>query len=171
MTTTVTNTGATKLVFPARAVTRSGTNPADYLIVSDGCSKKSISPNGTCIVTFKFKPTAGGTRSATLNFKHNGPSSPDAISLSASATGSVSIKHLSVRSGPASGATQLTISGTGFQATATVKFDGVSATVISRTGTTKITVQTPAHAEGKVLVAVTNPDNGTAAYNGFTYNR
>ena len=171
MTTNVTNTGATNLVFPDRAVTKSGTNPADYLIVADNCSKHSVAPNGICTVTFKFKPTAGGTRTATLNFRHNASSSPDAVSLSASATGSVAIKSLNIKSGPAAGATELTITGTGFQATANVKFDGVSATVVSRIGTTKITVQSPAHAVSKVLVAVTNPDNGTAAYNGFTYVR
>ena len=72
--------------------------------------------------------------------------------------------------GPAAGGTSVTVSGTNFQAGATVTFGGVAATGVTRVNSTTITCTTPAHAAGIVNVVVTNPDTqfGTLV-NGFTY--
>ena len=73
-------------------------------------------------------------------------------------------------SGPTTGGTNVTITGTGFQVGSTVTFGGVAGTVTGGSGSTQLSVTTPAHAAGQVDVAVTNPDGQSAtAQNGFTY--
>ena len=72
-------------------------------------------------------------------------------------------------SGPTTGGTAVTITGTGFATGATVSIGGAnaSATVV---GSTMINAITPAHAAGAVNVVVTNPggESGTLS-SGFTY--
>jgi hypothetical protein len=72
-------------------------------------------------------------------------------------------------SGPLSGGTPVTITGTDFQAGATVTFGGAALTGVVATATT-ITGSTPAHAAGPVEVLVTNPGGFYARVrNGFSY--
>ena len=168
---TVANTGNGNLVFGAGAVTKTGTNPADYTIVADNCSNQTVAPAGACTVTYKFKSAVAGTRTANLVFASNAASSADSVALSAVAMGVVTIRKIGESSGSTRGGTSVEITGTGFNAAATVTIGGVNATVTKRKGSTSITVKTPAHAAGKVLVVVTNPDTGNASYNGFTYKR
>lgn len=77
---------------------------------------------------------------------------------------------ISPSSGPISGGTAVTITGTGFLNGATVSLGGTSATGITVVSSTSITATTPAHAAGAVNVVVTNTDtqSGTLT-NGFTY--
>ena len=71
--------------------------------------------------------------------------------------------------GSGAGGTTVTVSGTGFQAGATVTFGGSAATVTSLTATS-ITLITSAHSGGVVDVVVTNPNTGTdTAASAFTY--
>jgi len=169
---TVTNTGNGNLVFGAAAVTKTGANPADYTIVADNCSNQTVAPAATCTVTYKFKSAVAGTRTANLVFASNAASSPNTVALSAVAMGVVTIRKIDESSGSTRGGTTVEITGTGFNAAATVTIGGVTATVTKRKGSTSITVRTPARATtGKVLVVVTNPDTGNASYNGFTYKR
>ncbi len=81
------------------------------------------------------------------------------------------VSNVSPASGPTTGSTAVTITGTGFQAGAGVTFGGTAATNVVVTNATQITASTPAHAAGGVNVVVTNSDgqSGTLA-NGFTYN-
>ena len=74
-------------------------------------------------------------------------------------------------SGPSTGHTHVTISGSNFQAGTIVKFDTSNATNIAVSGDGKtITADTPPHAAGAVNVSITNPDNQLATLtNGFTY--
>jgi hypothetical protein len=67
------------------------------------------------------------------------------------------------------GGTAVVISGSGFQAGASVSFDGVAATVTSvAAGTIRVT--SPAHALGPVSVSVFNPDGQSASTPGaYTY--
>ena len=80
------------------------------------------------------------------------------------------ISGLTPASGPATGGTSVTISGTGFATGATVTFDGVAAANVNVLGSTTITAVTPAHAGGAVNVVVANPGGqiGTSV-NGYTY--
>ena len=61
-------------------------------------------------------------------------------------------------SGPASGGTAATITGTGFVAGASVSFGGVAATNVTVVSATQITVTVPPHAPGTVDVVVVNAD-------------
>jgi hypothetical protein len=73
-------------------------------------------------------------------------------------------------SGSTAGGTAITITGTGFQAGATVSLGGVPATSVVVVGSTTITAVTGAHATGAVSAVVTNPDGGSATLaNAFFY--
>jgi Big-like domain-containing protein/IPT/TIG domain-containing protein len=73
-------------------------------------------------------------------------------------------------SGPTTGGTSVTITGTGFQAGATVKLGGTLATNITISSSTSISATTPAHSAGVVDVQVTNTDNQSGTLtSGFTY--
>lgn len=80
------------------------------------------------------------------------------------------ISSVTPASGPVSGGTTLTITGTGFQTGASVLVDATAATRVVVVDSTTIVATTPAHAAGLVGVRVTNPDGGTALRAGaFTY--
>jgi IPT/TIG domain len=82
-----------------------------------------------------------------------------------------SISSAGPQSGPATGGTTVTLSGTGFTSSAVVSFGGIAAPSVVVASSTKLQVVTPAHASGTVNVAVTeNPHNQTATLvGGFTY--
>ncbi len=73
-------------------------------------------------------------------------------------------------SGTTAGGTNVSITGTGFLAGATVKIGGTAATSVTVVGSTSITATTPAHAAGAASVVVTNSDaqSGTLA-NGYSF--
>jgi hypothetical protein len=158
-------------VFGAGAVTKTGINAADFTIIADNCSGKTVAPAATCTVTYKFKSTVAGTRTANLDFVSNAASSPNSVALSVVAMGVVTIKKIDSTSGSYKGGVKVEITGTGFTAGSTVTFGGITAVITKRTGATGITVKTPAHAAGAVAVIVTNPDGGTATYNSYTYKK
>jgi hypothetical protein len=80
------------------------------------------------------------------------------------------VSSASPASGPTSGGTTVTISGSGFLAGATLSLGGTRATSVTVVNSSSITATTPAHAAAVVNVVVTNADgqNGTLA-NGFSY--
>ncbi len=81
------------------------------------------------------------------------------------------VTTISPTSGPASGGTPVTITGTGFLAGATVSLGGTAATGVTVVSSTSITATTAAHAAGTVNVVVTNTDSQTGTLtNGYTYN-
>jgi phospholipase C len=80
------------------------------------------------------------------------------------------VSSISPTSGPTTGGTPTTITGTNFLAGATVKFGTVAATSVSVVDSDHITATTPAKAAGLSDVTVTNPDNQSATLpNGFTF--
>ena len=87
------------------------------------------------------------------------------------ATATLAVSSISPNSGPSTGSTLITISGTGFAAGAVVTF-GSSAvcTAVNVVSAQKITCITPASAKcGNAMVSVKNPD-GHTVLSGFTYN-
>ena len=80
------------------------------------------------------------------------------------------VSNVAPASGPTTGGTAVTITGTNFAAGATVSVGGSPATGVSVVNSTTITTTTPAHAAGAVSVTVTNADaqTGTLA-SAFTY--
>ena len=81
------------------------------------------------------------------------------------------VSSITPTSGPTTGATPVTIMGTGFLAGATVSLGTTAATSVVVMNSTTITANTPAHAAGAVNVVVTNTDGQSSSplTNGFTY--
>jgi len=85
---------------------------------------------------------------------------PERCALSGTTTGiGADSEFDSAGSGPASGGTPVTITGTGFQTRSDGKLGGTSGTGVSVTSSTTITATTAAHAAGAVNVVVTNSDS------------
>jgi hypothetical protein len=81
-----------------------------------------------------------------------------------------SVSAVSPSAGSIVGGTPVTITGTGFQAGASVRIGGLDASNITVVSAMQITAISPAHAAGAVDVTVTNPDGGTATKSsGYTY--
>ena len=81
-----------------------------------------------------------------------------------------SLSSVNPNTGPATGGTGVTITGTNFVSGATVTFGGTAATNVVVVSGTQITATTPAHAAGAVTVTVTNPDTQSGSLSsGFTY--
>jgi IPT/TIG domain len=98
-----------------------------------------------------------------------GPSAPSPPSSPNTAPAVLRVASVVPSSGAAGVATAVHILGSGFQAGATVTFDGTPATVTAILGT-NITATTPANAAGVVDVVVTNPGGQTERLaSGYTY--
>ncbi len=83
----------------------------------------------------------------------------------------LAVTAINPNNGSTAGGTAVTISGTDFQAGATVSIGGVAATSVIVVNATTITAVTGAHATGAVNVSVTNPGGGGTATltNGYFY--
>jgi len=80
------------------------------------------------------------------------------------------VTSVSPASGPTTGGSSVTITGTNFTGASGVTFGGAPATSFTVVNATTITATTPAHAAGPVNVAVTTPSSGTGTLpDGFTY--
>ena len=81
------------------------------------------------------------------------------------------VTSVAPNTGPDTGGTSVTITGTNFVATASATFGGVAATNVVVVNTTTITATTPAHAAGAVDVIVQSCSfsNSPPLPNGFTY--
>jgi IPT/TIG domain-containing protein len=83
---------------------------------------------------------------------------------------SPTVTAITPNTGSTSGATSVTLTGTGFAAGATVTFGGTAATGVTVVNATTITATTPARAAGAVDVVVTNADGRSGVLTGgFTY--
>jgi hypothetical protein len=81
-----------------------------------------------------------------------------------------SLTSIAPTSGPASGGTTVTLTGTNFLSGATVRFGGVAATGVTFVSATQLRATTPAGSRGVVSVQVTNPDaQSVTLSNSFTY--
>jgi N-acetylneuraminic acid mutarotase len=65
----VTNTGDSNL-FVTGAVL-GGANAGDFTVTDDGCTTKTVAPNGVCKLGVRFTPSGDGPRSATLTLADN----------------------------------------------------------------------------------------------------
>jgi 6-phosphogluconolactonase (cycloisomerase 2 family) len=79
---TLTNSGLATLTFSGAGISLMGTNPGDFT-QSNNCGA-SVAAAASCTITVTFKPTATGTRTATLNIPDNALDSPQQLSLSGS---------------------------------------------------------------------------------------
>jgi hypothetical protein len=117
--------------------------------------------------------TSAGTAGAANVVVTNPDSSVITLSrgFTYSATTTPTVTAISPTSGPVSGGTNVTITGTGFVSGATVTIGGAAATNVVVDGTgTSITATTPAGTAGAVDVVVTNAGGqGATLTGGFTY--
>ncbi|KAB1940292.1 LPXTG cell wall anchor domain-containing protein [Micromonospora sp. ALFpr18c] len=152
---TVTITG-TALVPGDTNVTFDGVPAANVTVSPDGTSLTALTPPGAVGPAVVVVSTGGGT-AAPLDYTYL----PDGSA--ANATG------LTPTTGPTSGGTTVTITGSGFAGASGVTFDGVPGTgfTVNPAGTT-ITVVTPPNSAGPADVRLVFPA-GTATAPPFTY--
>jgi hypothetical protein len=78
---TVTNQGLQDLMVDTASI--SGTNPSDFLVLSDTCSGQVVVSAGSCNIQVVFEPTSGGSKSAELLISSNDPNqNPYHVTLS-----------------------------------------------------------------------------------------
>lgn len=87
---TLTNTGSSAITINSIGIT--GTNAGDFLksSTSTPCGS-SLAAGANCTVNVFFRPTANGTRTATLNFTDTASNSPQQVPLSGTGTSSSSV--------------------------------------------------------------------------------
>ena len=91
-------------------------------------------------------------------------------STSSSSSTPIAVSGASPTAGPTSGGTVVTITGTGFQAGASVAFGASNSTAVTVTSSTQINAISPPASSGTVAITVTNPDGqSTSLPSGFTY--
>ena len=93
---TLSNTGTAALSITGITIT--GTNAGDYS-QTNTCGA-SVAASANCSITVTFKPTASGTRAASISIADNAGGSPQAVALSG--TGAVPAPDFSVAASPAS---------------------------------------------------------------------
>ena len=76
---TLSNKLTTSITISSVAI--SGTNAADFTISSKTCGT-SLAASGSCTASVVFKPSAAGTRTATLRFTDSASNSPQSVALS-----------------------------------------------------------------------------------------
>ncbi|HEX5234672.1 MAG TPA: choice-of-anchor D domain-containing protein [Silvibacterium sp.] len=81
---TLTNSGSASIAISSIGFT--GTNAGDFAIYQKTCGS-TLGASSSCTATVLFKPTASGTRTATLVFTDSDGNSPQEVSLSGLGTG------------------------------------------------------------------------------------
>lgn len=152
--------------------------------IKSGAASFGAAANGTGdLGTFTLTTAAGFTSNTTATIRvvrfSLGPTSTNRDVFTSTLTQSVTVNPpapaptvtaISPVSGPITGGSAVTITGTNFVAGATVTIGGVAATGITVVSATSITATTPAGAEGAANVVVTNADVQIATLTGgFTY--
>ncbi|MEW2443157.1 IPT/TIG domain-containing protein [Micromonospora marina] len=152
---TVTITG-TGLVPGDTTVTFDGAPATNITVNPDGRSLTAVTPPGAVGPAVVVVTTGGGS-AAPLDYTYLADGS------AANVTG------MTPRTGPTSGGTTVTITGTGFTGTTGVTFDGVPGTGLTvNPAGTRLTVVTPPNTAGPADVRLVFPA-GTAAAPPFTY--
>src|SRR3989441_861944 len=146
--------------FDASATVTVGGTPATSVSVVSATQINATTPAHVA-GTFDVIVTVGGQSSATSaadQFMYIAPPPP-------------TVTGVSPTSGPTSGGTAITISGTTFDPTATVTVGGTAATGVSFVNATQINATTPAHAAGiaDVIVTVAGQPSATSPSDQFTY--
>ncbi|ADW69215.1 IPT/TIG domain-containing protein [Granulicella tundricola] len=142
-------------------------------LVSAGGSTVALAEGGFCTESISFKPVTAGSDIGSLTFTDNAlnvTSATQAISLIGSG-GTPTVTAVSPASGPATGGTAVTITGTNFVTGATVSFGTTAATNVTVISATQITALSPAGSVGVADVTVTSGGgtSATVTADRFTY--
>jgi len=136
-TVTLKNTGTALLTISAITVT--GTNTADFA-QTHTCGS-SLAAGASCTISVTFKPTASGTRSASLSVTDNAPGSPQKVPLSGTGTTAklspTSLSFGTVAIGVASATKTVTLKNTGTASLtiSAITITGTNATDFAQTHT------------------------------------
>ncbi|MEU7764831.1 ice-binding family protein [Nocardia sp. NPDC049190] len=145
-------------------VVLTGTNLTGVTAVSfGGTPATSFTVNSSTQITAVAPAHSAGTVSVTVTAP-GGTSNGVAFTYIAVPT----LTSITPSSGPPSGGTVVVLTGTGLTGVTAVSFGGTPATLFTVNSDTQITVLTPAHSAGAVLVTVTTP-GGTSNGVAFTY--
>jgi IPT/TIG domain len=152
------------------AVTLSGANFDPLATVTFGgaaATGVAVNADGTAMTAVSPSHTAGAADVVVTNPGNRSLDMPNGFTYVPPPV----IASVAPQSGATVGGTSATITGTGFQAGASVTLGGVAATNIAvNAGGTAITLLIPRHAAGVVAVVVTNPDGqGATLPSSFTY--
>jgi hypothetical protein len=154
-------------------VTISGTNFATGATVSmGGSAATSVNVTGANSLTANTPAHSAGVVSITVA---NADSQSATLSNAYTyITPSPTIASINPTSGPTSGNTLVTLTGTNFQSGATVTFNGIAATDVKFVNATTLTARTPLGPASEqvglpVAVKVTNPDQKSITASIFTY--
>jgi hypothetical protein len=174
----VTNQGNTFVTISSIMIT--GTNATDFS-ESDNCRTYvrypyhswGLVPNSSCQITLSFKPSAVGTRTATVIITDSATGSPHKISLTGTGLNSLPTVTLLSPSSPTRGgaAFTLTVTGTKYVSTSTVQWKGkgLKTTYVSDK---KLTASVPAidiAKAGTASVTVKNPTPGAGTSSALTF--
>lgn len=130
---------------------------------------RNVRPNETATVSFVAN-TAGTFTFVCTVFCGIGHERMDGtFTVTANATPGPTVASFSPTSGPATGGTSVTISGSNFQQGATVRFGAVNAGAVTFVNSGSLSAIAPAQAAGSVAITVTNPDGQSANRTGYTY--
>ncbi len=159
---TVTNTSA---LVTALNVTSDFTGTAlDGAVTETGNTCASVAPGESCSLTF----TPGNSVVPEIQFVIAGSNTASVDAAIEIQSGST-LTAVSPGSGPASGGTGVTLTGTGLTGATGLTFDGIAATFVNVVNSTTVTAVTPAHAAGVVDVVIDTPAGGATLPNGYTY--
>jgi len=151
-------------------VTINGTGFSNPTVKFGGVAATGVSSTATSITATTPAHAAGAVDVVVTNSDSQSATLTNGFTYSPP---NPTIANVSPNTGPTSGGTPVTITGTNFQSGATVKFGALSATdvvVVNSTTTTARTPLGPATQQLVVNVSVTNPDGTTGSgTNAFTY--
>lgn len=155
----------TSLIVTATNITSNFTGTAlDGNVTETGNTCASVAPQSSCTLTY----TPGSTVVAQTSFPIQG-SNTNAVTAAIQIDAGITIDTVSPSSGPASGGTGVTLTGSGFTGATSLTFGGTAATSLNVVSSTSVTAVTPAHATGAVDVVITTPSGSATKTNGFTY--
>lgn len=139
----------------ASSVTFDGTPATAFTVDSDGQITATTPPHAAGAVDVEVT-TPGGADTLPDGFTYVAIPAP-------------TISDISPDTGPASGGTVVTVTGTDLAGATAVTFGGTPAASFTVNSPTQITATTPAHAAGPVDVAVSTLAGTATVTNGFTY--
>jgi PKD repeat protein len=166
ITSVVPNTGTTA---GGTSITINGTNFLAGATVSMGGTAATVTNVTANAITATTPAHAAGAVNVSVTSNSQTATLTNGFTYTSPQLPAPTISGISPNSGPLAGGTVVTISGTNFQAGATVSIGGVAASVGS-VSANSIGATTGAHVAGTVDVVVTNPDTQSATLPlGFTY--
>ena len=155
----------TSLIVSATNITSDFTGTTlDGNVTETGNTCSNVAPQSSCTLTY----TPGSTVVALTDFPIQG-SNTNTVTAAMQIDAGIAIDAVSPSSGPTSGGSGVTLTGSGFTGATGVTFGGVAATSVNVVSSTQVTAVTSAHAAGAVDVVITTPLGTGTKTNGFTY--